>query len=185
MNDNEKTTQVQMRLEDGTLLTGQETSRRFVEALSCLLLGKPADHSAPRFGSELLLMVGPELDRDGMLWLGGIAGENMRSVVYVTVVPDMPNVPNIALAAIVGSKIHVHQRCMLTLAKGSTRARLVPQSFDEGAYRFIPSGAPQPTAAPTDMTTAVPDMTRAYVRMGKLLSRRPAGAWAPDLLSAA
>lgn len=185
MNDNGKTTETQMRLEDGTLLTGQETSRRFIEAVSCLLLGKPTDDSAKDFGSELLLIVGPELDHAGLLWLGGIAMENLRSVLYLTILPETPNFPHIAFAAHVGGKIHVHQHCMLTLAKGATRGRLVPRSFTEGGYRFNAKGKPQPGATVANMEAAIPDMTRAYVRFGKLIRRRPAGAWSPDLLSAA
>lgn len=185
MNDNDENTQIQMRLEDGTLLTSQETSRRFIDAVSHLLLGKPADHSAKEFGSELLLVVGPELDHGGLLWLGGLAMENLRSVIYVTVLPDTPTFANIAFAAHVGDKIHVHQHCMLTLAKGATRGRLVPRSFTEGGYRFNAKGQPQPVATTANIEAAIPDMTRAYVRFGKLLGRRPAGAWSPDLLSAA
>ncbi|WP_380784895.1 hypothetical protein [Sphingomonas sp. R86521] len=185
MNDNEKTTQMQMRLEDGTLLTSQETSRRFIEAVSCLLLGKPAAHSAENFGSELLLMVGPELDRDGLVWLGGVAMKNLRSVIYVTILQETPTFADIAFAAHVGNKIHVHQHCMLTLAKGAARARLVPRSFTEGGYRFNAKGQPQPVATVANIEAAIPELTLAYVRFGKLLRRRPAGAWAPDLLSAA
>jgi len=176
---------MQMLLKDGTLLTGQETSRRFIEAVSYLLLGKPADHSANSFGSELLLIVGPELDRNGLLWLGRVAMENLRSVIYVTILPETPTFADIAFAAHVGDKTHVHQHCMLTLAKDSTRGRLVPRSFTEGGYRFNAKGQPQPVATVANSEAAIPDMTRAYVRFGKLLRRHPVGAWTPDLLSAA
>lgn len=185
MNDNEKTTTIHMLLDDGTVLDPQETSRRYVDALSCLLLGKSADHSAAGFGGELLVMVGPELDHDGLLWLGGIAADNLRSVVYATVLPETPNFPNIALAAHIGDKIHIHQHCMLSLSKNASRGRLVPRSFTEGGYRFNASGQPQLSTTAANFQAGVPDMTRAYDRLGKLIRRRPHGDWAPDLLSAA
>lgn len=154
-----------------TNVTDQQRVGNFMGALSHLLCGKPRRHAEFIRKVELivsgtephamqLLQAEPTLRRTGtpLLWVQPT--ENVH-------------VPRIGLAALCGNQAFFVENCALWMAPGDDRARLVPDSFDMGAFQLKSDlRLRYSRKAPATFDDAMPGMVRAYDRLLDLQIRQ-------------
>lgn len=150
-----------------TSVTDQQRIGNFMAALSHLLCGKPGRHAEFIRKAEVvvtgaephamaLMQAEPTLRRTGipLIWI------------HPT---ENPHVPRIGLAALCGGQAFFVESCMLWMEAGDDRARLVPDSFDLGAFHFKNDlRLRYSRKSPTTFDDATPGMVRAYDRLLEL-----------------
>jgi hypothetical protein len=118
-----------------TKLTDQQRAANYMAALAQLLGGRPGRHATFIDRVELILS-GDEPDALRLMQFTQQSLETGRPVLWVHVASDNPTVPSIGLVAPVNGQVRVFENCMLWIGAEGGRARLVPDSFEWGAYRF-------------------------------------------------
>lgn len=147
----------------------QQRAANFMGALAHLLCGRPDGHSDFIDKVELILS-GSEPHTMQLMQFNGQVRRSGRPVIWVHHSPDVPHVPQIGLVARSGEQVHVIENCMLWMAASDDRARLVPDGFNMGAFRFDDDLVLHRVdkAPSTSFERATPSMGRAYNRLLKL-----------------
>lgn len=118
-----------------TTVTDQQRVANYMGALAHLLGGRPGRHA--EFIQKVELIVsGAEPHALQLMQFTDRCRATGRPVLWVHVAPDVPTVPRIGLVVSVDGQARIFEQCMLWIGTEGGRARLVPDGFDWGAYRF-------------------------------------------------
>lgn len=152
-----------------TKLTDQQRAANYMAALAHLLGGRPGRHAEFIERVELILS-GDEPDVLQLMQFTGRALTTGRPVLWVHVARDNLTVPSIGLVAPVDGQARVFENCVLWVGTEGGRARLVPDSFEWGAYRFddVLRLRHVGRAPARSFETATAGMVRAYRRLIRL-----------------
>lgn len=152
--------------------------KRSMGALTRLLVGKKGDPREPAFNRHVMVIVGGQLPPAGMMWLADAARLNRKHVIHLSASPNH-DIPTIAMAYRRGEMVEVYEYCMLCMAPGEDRVRIVPDTFKHGAFRFAPDMKLKRCNAPRSFDAAMGVMARAYNRFHELCADTPADDWQP------
>lgn len=152
-----------------TKLTDQQRAANYMGAIAHLLGGRPGAAAAFIERVELILS-GDEPDALQLMQFRQRSLVSGRPVLWVHVAQENPTVPSIGLVVPVDDQVRIFENCMLWIGAEGGRARLVPDSFDWGAYRFDDELRLRHVAkAPAkSFDAAKAGMARAYRRLLKL-----------------
>lgn len=152
-----------------TQLTDQQRAANFMGALAHLLGGRPSRHDEFIDKVELILS-GSEPHALQLLQFTERCRRYGRPVLWIHFAADEPFIPQIGLVAPIDGQTRIFENCMLWSGTDGGRARLVPDSFTFGAYRFDDELRLRHVAkAPGgSFEAAQPGMARAYRRLVNL-----------------
>jgi hypothetical protein len=138
----------------------------YMGAVAHLLGGHPGRHGEFIKKVELILS-GREPHAFQLMQFGDSVRRTGRPVIWIHHMHDVPNVPQIGLVALDGGRLHVIENCMLWMSHSDSRARLVPDNFTLGAFRFDDQLRLRhtPKAPARSFNADSPSMSRAYVRL--------------------
>lgn len=113
---------------------GQRTAG-YMAAYAELLLGSPGRFDEFREHVNLVLS-GSEPRIEVLLQMTEQVRSTGRPVIWIHHGHEVPEIPTIGLVAPIAGGTHIIENCMLLKRPGDDRAMLVPDSFQQGSYRF-------------------------------------------------
>ena len=149
--------------------TEQQRAANYMGALAHLLGGAPGRHEEFIDKVELILS-GREADAIQLMQFTARCRQTGRPVLWVHVPAHNPAVPQIGMVVLVDGQTRVFENCMLWTSTFRGRARLVPDGFTFGAYRFDDDLRLRDVgrAPAKSFKAAEPGMVRAYRRLREL-----------------
>ena len=147
-------------------ITDQQRASNYMGAIAHLLNGRAGRHAEFIDKVELILS-GNEPHALQLMQFTDGCRKTGRPVIWIHASADVPSVPQIGLVALIGGQARVFENCMLWVGTEGGRARLIPDSFTFGAYRFDDELRLRHIAKAPAKTfdAAEPGMVRAYRRL--------------------
>ena len=113
----------------------QKMAANYMGAVAHLLCGEAGRHDEFHAKVDILLAGSPP--QLMQLWqLAGTARSTEHPLIWIHHSAELPNVPQIGIAAVASGRMHIIDSCMLWMPRSGGRARLVPGNFQMGAFRF-------------------------------------------------
>lgn len=113
----------------------QKIAANYMAAIAHLLSGRPGRNE--EFIEKVdLLLAGNMPDIWQLMQFTSRVRETGRPVIWIHYAEDCPFMPFIGLVASIGGQIYSIENCVLWKSATESRARLIPDDFKMGAFRF-------------------------------------------------
>lgn len=147
----------------------QKMAANYMGAIAHLLGGKPGLH-ADFIRKVDVILSGTAPHVPLLMQFNDQVRQTGRPVLWIHHSEESPHVPQIGLVSSVGDQVYAIEACMLWMPRSESRARLIPDGFNMGAFRFDDDLRLRhsPKAPSRTFDRAKPSMIRAYARLREI-----------------